>query len=175
MSHQSTKGLRVSLLGAGGQKLEGATGLHSPCPVCISVVAIYIGMHMLREKLGRYFKCVFLLLSWLRHTPCIYATTVCLFGVLSWTVHITAISWPFPCPISSLSAGFAAHSEDCILLSVLWFTPRSLRSLRLGLLKLTGLVHYLFCSNAQRHLFCRAASVSGTHAAVCPKVRDTFS
>lgn len=137
MSHQSTKGLRVALLGIGGQKLaarvypalalpaallclsEKARGPHG-CTAHVLSLPTYIGTYTLKEKLGRYFKCVFSLLSCLRHIPCMYTTTICLFGVFQWTIHITTISQPFPCPILSLlSAVFAACSEDCILLSVL--------------------------------------------------------
>lgn len=132
LSHPSTKGLRVALLGIGGQKLAARvypalalpaallcpSGLHSPCPASVSVVPI--SRYMLKEKLGRYFECVSSLLSCLRHIQCMSATTDCLFGVLQWTIHITAISWPFPHPILLLlSAVFAACSEDCVLLSVL--------------------------------------------------------
>lgn len=38
---------------------KGATGLHSPSPISVSVVPIYIGMCMLKGKLGRYVRRVF--------------------------------------------------------------------------------------------------------------------
>lgn len=158
------------------QRKQGGHRAAQPCPISISVVPIYAGMYVLREKLGRYFKCVSLLRSCLRHIPCMYATPICLFGVLYWTMHIIAISWPFPGLILSfLSAVFAAFSEDCILLSVLWLTAGSLQSLSLGLPKLAVLVHYLYCSRTGRPLCAEQRLWLVTHTAVCPKVRDALS
>lgn len=91
-----------------------------------------------------------------------------LFGALWW-----AINWLLPCPaLPLLSTVLTACSGECILWNLLWWTPRSLQSLRLGLPKHAAPVRYSYCSQCPEAPLYWAVSVAGTYAAVCPKVQD---